>query len=453
MALHIFDSVIYGNDFGNKEIKEIFSEESIVQDWIDFEVVLAQAQGERGVIPKEAAAEIKAKGSTKYVTVKRVGEIYSQTMLSSVAMIRAFKEVCDKGYGEYIHYGATSQDIFDTTLAYRIKKTMAYFEKTLKEIQQILNQMAKTHCNTIMAGITHGQHALPVTFGFTAAIWSEMIDGHIQRIQEARKRILVGTVSGAVGNYASFERVGIKDCLEMEKQVLDYFGLIQPDISIQPRIERLAEFLQIQALISNSIQKIADELFLNQRNEFSKSEEPFDTAKQISSSTMPQKRNPNRCEMIKALSKKIRSNSNAFSEIQMRDYRDHSPFYLEDLVIPETCILTSTILEQAKYVLKGLNINKDILKKNMDITGGQLMAENIMLTLSAKTGKKETGMQVVHDLSMESFEKGIPFDQYVREQPEIHEYLSNEEIDEVLKSENYLGLCSVLIDKIVDKGE
>lgn len=168
---------------------------------------------------------------------------------------------------------------------------------------------------------------------------------------------------------------------------------------------------------------------------------------------MPQKRNPNRCEMIKALSKKIRSNSNAFSEIQMRDFRDHSPFYLEDLVIPETCILTSTILEQTKYVLKGLNINKDILKKNMDITEGQLMSENIMLTLSAKTGKKETGMQVVHDISMESFEKGIPFDQYVREQPKIHEYLSNEEIDEVLKPENYLGLNNVLINKIVDKGE
>lgn len=453
MALHVFDSVIYGNDFGSETVKNIFSEESIVQDWIDFEVVLAQVQGDMGVIPKEAAAEIRDKGSINYVTIKRVGEIYSQTMLSSVAMIRAFKEACDKEYGEYIHYGATTQDCFDTTLACRMKKTLAYFEQTLKDIRQILNQMARQYRSAVMAGVTHGQHALPVTFGFTAAIWSEMVDGHIQRIREAKKRILVGSVSGAVGNFASFAKIGVKDCLEMERRVLEHFGLHQPDISIQPRIERLAEFLQIQALISNSFQKIADELFLNQRNEFSITEEPFDTAKQISSSTMPQKRNPNRCEMIKALSKKIRSNSNAFSEIQMRDYRDHSPFYLEDLVIPETCILTSAVLEQAKYILKGLKVNKGNLRKNLEITNGQILSENMMLTLSTKTGKKETGMMIVHKASMESFEKGIPFDQYIRNQPEVHRYLSRDEIDDVLKPENYLGLCDVLIDRILEKNE
>jgi adenylosuccinate lyase len=451
MPLHIIDSQIYGPDFASPQIRSIFEEESILQDWLDFEVALAEVQAEMGLIPKEAAREIKAKGSTKYVTVKRVAEIYAQTMLSSVAMIRAFKEACADHAGEYIHYGATTQDMFDTTLAIRLKKTMHIFEEDLKAVRGHLHRLADEHRHTLMAGITHGQQALPVTFGFTAAIWADMVGKHIDRFQEARKRILVGTVAGAVGNFASFHFLMGDKSYEMQRKVLERFGLHAPRINIQPQIERLTEFLQLMALMGVTFEKIADEIFLFQRNEFSQVEEPFDTEKQISSSTMPQKRNPNRCEMIRALAKKIRSNCAGFSEIYMREYRDHSPFYMEDLVIPETVILTDTMLNQAKFVLKGLKVKKENMRRNLDITQGLLMTETLMLALAQKTGKKETGFALVHKAAMEAFEKGQPFGAYIENFPEILKYFTRAEIHELLKPENYLGLNDALIDQVIGK--
>jgi len=449
MSLHVIDSKIYGADFASPEIRQIFSEESILQDWLDFEVALAEVQAEMGLIPIEAAREIKAKGNTRHVKIERVAEIYGQTMLSSVAMIRAFKEVCEGDAGEYIHYGATTQDLFDTTLAVRLKKTLDLFEAALQAIRAVLHRLADEHRHTLMAGITHGQQALPVTFGFIAAIWADMVAKHIDRFREARKRILVGTVAGAVGNFASFHFLLGERCYEMQRRVLERFGLQAPRINIQPQIERLTEFLQLQALLSVTFEKIADEIFLFQRNEFAQLEEPFDTARQISSSTMPQKRNPNRCEMIKALAKKIRSNCAGFSEIYMRDLRDHSPFYLEDLVIPETVILTDTMLQQARFVLQGLKVRKENMRRNLDLSQGQLMSEALMLALAKKTGKKETGFALIHQAAMEAFEKGIPFGEYIENFPPILESFTRKEIQELLKPENYLGLNDRLIDQVI----
>ncbi len=451
MPFHIIDSQIYGADFASPEIRKIFEEESIVQDWLDFEAALAEVQAEMGFIPREAAEEIRAKGSTRFVKVARIAEIYGETMLSSVAMIRAFKEVCADHAGEYIHYGATTQDIFDTTLALRLKKTMDIFTGDLEAIRAELNRLADAHRHTVMAGITHGQQALPVTFGFTAAIWSDMVGKHIDRLQEARKRVLVGTVSGAVGNFSSFHFLFGEKCYEMQRRVLERFGLQVPRINIQPQIERLTEFLQLLALMGVSFEKIADEIFLFQRNEFAQLEEPFDTEKQVSSSTMPQKRNPNRCEMIKALAKKIRSNCAGFAEIYMRDYRDHSPFYLEDFTIPETVILTSTMLQQAKFVFQGLTVKKENMRRNLNISRGLIMAEPLMLALAKKTGKKETGLDLIHRAAMEAFEKGKPFGETVENLPEIRKSFSPEEIRSLLQPENYLGLNDRLIDEVIGR--
>jgi len=449
MVVHVIDFEIYKADFGSNMVRKIFEEKSIIEDWLLFEVTLAEVQAELGIIPEWAAEEIKKKGTLEYVKIDRIAEIYHQTMLSSVALIRAFNEVCEKGAGEYIHYGATTQDMFDTTLALRIKRVMDVFEKDLITIRDQLNKLANDHRNTVMAGRTHGQQALPITFGFKAAIWSDMISKYIDRFKEARKRILVGTVSGAVGNFASFYTIAGEKCLEMEKKVLERLGLYQPKISIQPQNERLVEFLNLLSLLSVTFEKIADEIFLFQRNEFSELEEPFDTEKQISSSTMPHKRNPNRCELIKASAKKIRANASAFAEIYMREERDLTTFYLEDLIIPESCILTSTILENAKFIFPNLVVKKEEMKKNLKITHGLIMTETLMLALSKRTGKKQTAHAIVHRAAMEAFEKGIPFDEFVMQYPGISEHFTEEELRNLLKPENYLGLNDLLIDKVI----
>lgn len=449
MSLHILDSSIYGKGFASARIRSLFEEENILQDWLDFEVALAEVQAELGLVPAEAAREIRAKGDTTHVRLARVAEIYDKTMLSSVAMIRAFKEACAGGAGEYLHLGATTQDIFDTTLARRLGRTLDMFMEDLGEIRASLNRLADAHRRTLMPGITHGQQALPVSFGFVAAIWSDMLRKHIERMAEARKRICVGTVSGAVGNFASFAFLLGDQAQEMQDKVLARFGLASPPISVQPQIERWTEFLQLLALMSVSFEKIADEIFLFQRNEFSLLEEPFDTAHQISSSTMPQKRNPNRCEMIKALAKKVRSNCAGFSDIYMREMRDHSPFYMEDFVIPETALLASTILEQAKFVLAGLKVKADNMRRNLDLTEGALLTEALMLALAKKTGRKETGFALVHQVAMESFEQGQPFADYAAGLAGIREHMEEDEIRAVLDPANYMGLNDRLIDTVI----
>lgn len=449
MSLHILDSQIYGKDFASARVRSLFEEENILQDWLDFEVALAEVQAEMGLVPAAAAREIRAKGDTTHVKLERVAEIYGQTMLSSVAMIRAFKEACADGAGEYLHLGATTQDIFDTTLARRLGRTLDMFTEDLAAIRKSLNRLADAHRYTLMPGITHGQQALPVSFGFVAAIWSDMLRKHMDRFAEARQRICVGTVSGAVGNFASFRFLLGDGALDMQRKVLDRFGLASPPISVQPQIERWTEFLQVLALMSVSFEKIADEIFLFQRNEFSLLEEPFDTARQISSSTMPQKRNPNRCEMIKALAKKVRSNCAGFSDIFMREMRDHAPFYLEDFTIPETALLASTILEQAKFVLSGLTVKADNMRRNLDLTEGALMTEALMLALAKKTGRKETGFALVHKAAMESFEQGRPFADYAAGLAEIREHLEEKEIRAILDPANYIGLNDRLIDNVI----
>jgi len=449
MPVHVMDFKIYMGDFASPAIREIFEEKSVINDWLLFEVTLAEMQAELGMIPKEAAKEIKAKGNLEHIKLDRIAELYRQTMLSSTSMIRAFKEVCENDAGEFIHYGATSQDLFDTTLALRLKKSMDIFEEGLSTIRSNLNHLADVHRNTIMAGRTHSQQALPITFGYKAAIWSDMISKHIDRFQEARKRILVGNISGAMGNFASFFMIGGQKCLEMQKMVLERLGLQTPIISIQPQIERLTEFMNMLSILSVTFEKIADEIFLLQRNEIGELEEPFNTKSQISSSTMPQKRNPNRCELIKAVCKKIRSNAFAFSDLYVRDERDHSPFYLEDLIIPETCILVSTMLCAAKFVLGKLVVKKDVMKKNLEITNGLIMTEALMIALARKTGKKEKAFALIHKVAMEAFEKGFPFNEYLFEYNEIHNHFSDEEIKNLLKPENYLGLNNLLIERII----
>ena len=313
--MHFFDYEMYENGFGSQEMRDLWSERGILQQWVNFEVYLAQAQAELGMIPQKVADEITKKGNIDLIGTDKIAEIFGTTNLNTVALIRAYKAICDNEAGEFIHYGATSQDVLDSTLAYRIKKSLDSYRKDLVNIVATLIPIAEKHRNTLMAGITHGQHAIPVTFGFVVATWIQAFKEHIERINQAMPRICTGTVSGAAGNFASYNLLFGKKSWDMQVKVLERFGLTVPPISVQPRNERFSEYMYLCALIANTCEKIADDIVFNQRNEVMQLEEPFDTEHQICSSTMPQKRNPVLCENIKGLATLIRSNATAQGEI------------------------------------------------------------------------------------------------------------------------------------------
>jgi adenylosuccinate lyase len=449
MAVHVMDTEIFKVDFVAPEIREIFDEKSTVESWLLYEGILAEVQGELGIIPKEVAKEIRSKATLKHVKFNRIAEIYPKTKLASVATIRALAEACEHGAGEYVHYGSCSPELFENSLAYRIRKAMDVFEKDLATIRSLLNRLADEHRHTIMVERSHGQQGLPTTFGLIAAIWSDAVSKHIDRFHESRKRILIGDLKGGYGNYASYYAIAGEKCLEMEKKVLERLGLYPNRISLRRHIERLTEFMNLLSLLAITFEKICDDIFLQQRNEVGELEEPFDSANQIGSSTLPQKRNPVLCEAVMAWSKKIRSNAAAFADTHMRESHDITGFYMEDLVIPETCMLAGSMLNCVKYIFQNLDVKKDAMRRNLELSNGMIMNEALMFALSKKTGKKQTAHHILHRAAMESFEKGIPFNQYIAENAEIYDHLTKEEVQNLLKPENYLGLNDRCIDNVV----
>jgi len=451
MATNLMDGELFKASFYAPEIRKIFDEKAIVKSWLKFEGVLAEVQGEMGIIPKGIAMEIKEKASLKYVKFRRIAEINKQVKLASVATIRALAEVCEKDAGEFVHYGSCTPELFENSLSHRIKKTMDLFEERLEEIHKIILTLANTHKHTIMVDRSHGQQGNPTTFGFIAAIWSDAIYQHLQRFRDSRKRILVGSLKGAFGNYASYYTITGSKCIEMEKRVLEKLGLNYNDISVRRHIERFAEFLNLLSLLSMTFEKICDDIFCQQRNEIAELEEPFDTENQIGSSTMPHKRNPVLSEAVIAWSKKIRSNTSAFLETHTRDNHDIVVFYMEDLIIPETCLLTGALLNTAKYILSSLNIKKERMKDNLQISHGLIMAEALMVALAKKSKKKQTAHHILHKIAMESFNQNISFEQCVMQNSEIKKFLNQEEINKLLKPENYLGLNDEIIEEIIAK--
>ena len=451
MAVNIIDSIIFKNDYDAREVRDIFDETKIVESWLFFEATLAEVQAELGIIPRDAAKEISSKASLEHVKMQRIAQLYSRTKLASVATIRALAEVCENNAGEYIHYGSCTPELFENTLVYRIKKAMQIYENDFLKLQRTLNQLAKKHKKTMMIDRSHGQQALPTTFGFIAAVWSDEISRHIERFRESRKRILMGTIKGAVGNYSSHYAISGSKCLEMEKMVLDRLGLEGNPINFRRHMERLGELMTLFTLLAMTFEKIADDVMTQQRNEIGELEEPFDSSSQIGSSTMPQKRNPVRLEAIQAWCRKIRSNAYAFTDTHMKEAHDITGFYMEDLIIPETCVLVKLVLDNANFIFENLVVNPEAMKRNLEQSKGLVMTEALMIALTKKTGKKETAHHIIHTVAMGAYEKGIAFNEYLVHFPGIKEYFTQEELNEVLDPENYLGLTAACIDQVVNK--
>ena len=450
MAIQLMDSVIFGRNFGNDEVKAIFDEKGVIESWLLFERTLAKVQAELGIIPKKSAEEINRKANLNYVSLEKIGEYFHETALASVALIKALKDTCSADTGEYIHYGPTTQDLYDTSLAIRLKIFMQLLIRDLEHVRDLLLTLCAKHKNTLMIGRTHGRQAIPITFGFKMAIQVETFNTHLKRAREIYPRIAIGSLSGAVGTYSSFKAISEVNPLELERRVFDELGLEAPIISCQPSIERFCEFLNFLSLISVSVEKLAQDFFTLQRDEIAEIKESPGSGEEISSSTMPHKQNPKGLEFILGISKLIRSYSHALMETSMKDERDRSPFWVEDIAIPEACVLTSTILGTLKNILENLEVFPEVMEKNVHLTQGLIMAEHIMVALSKKTSKKESAHKLVTESAKEAVRKKLSFEKVLVDNEQIRKYLSPQEIKEALDPSKYLGLIEELIERVLE---
>ena len=446
MPSHASESLLYGASFSTSEFLDIFNDHARVQAWFDVEVALAKAQGQLGVIPEEAAQEISQKAVVENVDVSEIGQGISATAHPIVPAIRALEEICDNGAGEYIHYGATTQDIMDTGLVLQIKKSWPIILRDLTGIQDALIKLAKKHRSTPMVGRTHGQQALPLTFGYKCAVWVDEIGRQISRFREAEARVLSGNITGAVGTMAAFGPKG----REIQKIALDHLNLTVPNICWHSSRDRICELANLMTQISGSLGKIAREIYALQQVEFGELAEPHHHGK-VGSSTMPHKRNPAVVELAIGLSRLIRAQQVAITDAAFQEHERYSALLrIELAAVPEMMIYSGALLSKMRTVLEKLEVYPKRMRSNLDMLGGLLLSEKVMLALGEKIGK-QTAHEVVYEIAMDSFEKEIPFKDALNGDKRVSNNLSSQKIGSLLDPVAYIGESEKIVDDVLSR--
>jgi len=425
------------------EMYAVFTEEAKLQSWLDVEVALAWAHAELGTIPRAAAKEIEKKAKVGVVKVERVKEIEEKTRHDLLAMVYALQEVCEGDTGGYIHLGATSYDTEDTALALQLRKAMDIIEGDLKALLRVLLDKAVEHRETVCIGRTHGQHALPMTYGLKFALWASEVGRHLDRLAETRKRIEVGKMSGAVGTMASFGEKGF----EVQRLTMERLGL-EPALITNQIIQRdrHAELQCLLALIAGTLDKMGRELRNLQRTEIAEISEPLRSP----SSTMPQKLNPSNTERICGLARIIRGSVNASLEsIALEHERDISNSGMERINIPEGFILTDYILRQMTGIVKGLSFDSDNIERNLETTLGLILTERVMIELVSKGVGRQEGHELMRRLALKAWKEKRPLRQVMEEDEEATRLITPAEMDEWLNPHTYIGTSVEQVDRAV----
>ena len=432
---------------GTPEMRGIFEEENRVQKMLDVEAALAWAHAEVGDIPRYDAERIEAKASLKYVKIARVKEIESEIKHDVASLVRALSEVCGPS-GSYVHLGATSYDIVDTANALLLKEALGIIEKRLDGFENVLMEKVIRYKRTVLAGRTHGQHALPITLGFKFAIWMREVSRHVQRLQQCKERVLVGKMSGAVGTQA-----GLGDnAQQIQQLVMDRLGIKAADISTQiVQRDRHAELACVLAIVSSSLENFATEIRELQRPEIGEMFEYFELDKQVGSSTMPQKRNPELCERVCGLARIVRSLVvPALEDMTTWHERDLTQSSTERFLLPETCVLTDYLLFLMTNIVGTLRIDEKRMLKNLAITQGRFMAESVMIVLTKKGMSRQTAHELLRKLTITSELKKKPLKSVLLEDEAIRRNLTEKEIAVALNPKKYLGTAIGQVDLAVN---
>jgi adenylosuccinate lyase len=437
--------------YGRKELKEIFGETRRLQYLLDVEAALARAHAKVGNIPKSASNEITKKASTKYVKVDRVSKIELETKHDIMAVTRALAEQCSGDAGKFIHLGATSYDIVDTANALQFADSTEFIQKGLKELRNTFLVLAKKHKKTVMTGRTHGQHSIPITFGLKMSGFAMEIERHLERLFECKSRLLVGKLSGAVGPGAALG----KNALKLQEEMLRELKLGVEDVSTQIVCrDRYNELIGVICNIATSMEKFATEIRNLQRDEIGEVAESFEAKKQVGSSTMPHKRNPITCEQICGLSRVVRGFALPTYEnaIQWHE-RDLCNSSSERFIIPHSIILTDWIIYQTIIVFKNLKVYPEKMKKNLEISKGLPMAESLMTSLIGKGMGRGEAHELMRKTSLKAVSQNKSLKEVFIEENKKLKLLTESEINNALKPENYLGAAEKIVDKVVKKLE
>ncbi len=443
MPSTVFDSFYFKDRFGSAAMREIWNDRATLQRWLDVEVALAEVEAELGIVPKKAAREIKQQARIENLDLRALKRAFDKTWNPVVPLVDGLRRRLSPRSAGYVHWGATSKNIFDTGIAIQVKDSYGIIENNLASVARLLASLADEHRDTIMAGRTHGQHALPVTFGFKAAVWLDEILRQQDRLREGKKRVLVGEFGGAVGTLASLGPKGLR----IHKELMKRLGLGVADIPVKTAGDRLAEFVVHLGMLSATLGKIAQNIYNLQQTDIDEVTE-FTEGK-VGSSAMPHKQNPVASGSVVFLGRLLRSNVlPALDYIHAEWEDDHRQGETAWKFVPETCLLVDAQLELTERVLATLIVKPDNMERNLERAGGFVCSEALLMKLAIAIGR-DRAHAIVKELSDEARRSETSFSDAVRAHPIVRKHLRPKEIEDCVNYRAYLGETKTLVNRVL----
>lgn len=442
MPSHPIDFTIQSLIYSTEESAQLFDEKKRFARWLDFEAALASSQAELGIIPHEAADIICSKAHLEALDILRITQEYTVNRNSLVPVLKALRDACGK-HGDYVHFGATTQDAIDTGQIMELRDSLTIIYRDCRDIEASLLSLATQHRKTPMIGRTHSQHAMPITFGLKISIWLAELRRHIERLKSLAERVLCGQLGGAVGTMAALGPHGFM----LSKLTMAKLGLISSLGPWHTSRDNIAETCAVFSMLTATAAKIANEIFQLGKNEILELREPAAPGKSAGSSTMPHKRNPVLCERTAVLATHVRALSQITQEAMIHENeRDPRALWSEWLAVPQICIYTATALNYIKQITDHLEVFPERMLKNIHLYKDSILSEWLLFKISSILNDKAAALNLVQSLAAEAQLSGTPLKNLVVNNTIIGAQFSPSDLLFFEAPEHYIGLAPEIVD-------
>ena len=423
-------------------IRELFSEDRIWQSWLDVEAALAQAQADLDVIPSDAAEEITRKARLELLDRDAVYEGLARTGHPLVPLIWELDRICDGDAGGYVHWGATTQNITQTGFLLQLRRAHRIYLGQIAQILTLMADLAEETKEHVLPGRTHGQHAVPSTFGLKVAVWIDEILRHVERLRGCEDRVFVAMLGGGAGTLGSLGEIG----LDIQDGMAEKLNMGSMPMPSRTTADHLCEYVTLLGMLSATCSKVGREVYTMMKQEFGEVEEPVPPGT-VGSSTMPQKRNPKVSQDIVAYAAQVRALVPLALEAMMTEHEaDRTTYEMMDQAVTQSAILVGDILEYMIELLSGIRVFPDRMRRNLDLSGGLIMSEALMLELGRRIGRQRAH-DAIYDAAQASVVEARPFTETLAGVGDVRENLTAEQIDALLDPTKYTGASRVLAER------